>query len=182
MNGEGAAHQTECWVDGIFLYSLDSLKWLSWKGHRSERRRQTGYGNIYDFLPVPASEQGSNFKAGWECLTPFMKPMVTARCKRSIEFSLGTLYTSRRTGWLRRIELRKLKYSQCCLGDVLVKSERHLPSPKQYKVCIKSPWTVVWFSQIVYFISDYQRLCKQLPKLVKLQKLYSMMSCLMNVD
>ena len=50
------------------------------------------------------------------------------------------------------------------------------------KVCIKSPWTVVWFSQIVYFISDYQRLCKQLPKLVKLQKLYSMMSCLMNVD
>ena len=22
------------------------------------------------------------------------------------------------------------------------------------KVCIKSPWTVVWFSQIVYFISD----------------------------
>ena len=51
-----------------------------------------------------------------------------------------------------------------------------------YKVCIKSPWTVVWFLQIVYFISDYQRLCKQLPKLVKLQNFYSMMSCLMNVD
>ena len=50
------------------------------------------------------------------------------------------------------------------------------------KVCIKSPWTVVRFSQIVYFISDYQRLSKQLPKLVKLQKFYSMMSCLMNVD
>ena len=26
------------------------------------------------------------------------------------------------------------------------------------KVCIKSPWTVVWFSQIVYFLSDYQHL------------------------
>ena len=50
------------------------------------------------------------------------------------------------------------------------------------KVCIKSLWTVVWFSQIVYFISDYQHLWKQLPKLVKLQKFYSMMSCLMNVD
>ena len=50
------------------------------------------------------------------------------------------------------------------------------------KVCIKSLWTVVWFSQIVYFIRDYQCLCKQLPKLVKLQKLCSMPSCLMNVD
>ena len=50
------------------------------------------------------------------------------------------------------------------------------------KVRIKSPWTVAGFSQIIYFISDYQRLCKQLPKLAKLQKFYSMMSCLMNVD
>ena len=35
----------------------------------------------------------------------------------------------------------------------------------------------MWFSQIKYFISEYQRLCKQLPKSVKLklklQKLYS---------
>ena len=32
-----------------------------------------------------------------------------------------------------------------------------------YKVSIKSPWTVVWFSHIIYCLSDYQRLYKQLP-------------------
>ena len=37
------------------------------------------------------------------------------------------------------------------------------------KVCIKSPCTVVWFSQIVYFLNDYQRLCKQLPKFLRVQ-------------
>ena len=49
------------------------------------------------------------------------------------------------------------------------------------KVSIKSPWTVVGFSQIIYCLSDYERLCKQLPKLIMLQKFYSMLSCLMNV-
>ena len=49
------------------------------------------------------------------------------------------------------------------------------------KVSIKSPWTVVGFSQIIYCLCDYQRLCKQLPKLINLRKIYSMLSCLMNV-
>ena len=49
------------------------------------------------------------------------------------------------------------------------------------KVSIKSPCTVAGFSQIIYCLCDYQRLCKQLPKLIKLQKLYSMLSCMMNV-
>ena len=35
-----------------------------------------------------------------------------------------------------------------------------------YKVSIKSPWTVVWFSHIIYCLSDYQRLYKQLPSQV----------------
>ena len=49
------------------------------------------------------------------------------------------------------------------------------------KVSIKRPWTVAGFSQIIYCLCDYQRLCKQLPKLIKLQRIYSMLSCLMNV-
>ena len=49
------------------------------------------------------------------------------------------------------------------------------------KVWCNSPWTVVWFSHIIYFLGDYQRLCKQLPKLIKLQKFYSMQSCLVKV-
>ena len=49
------------------------------------------------------------------------------------------------------------------------------------KVSIKSLCTVAGFSQIIYCLSDYQHLCKQLPKLIKLHKCYSMLSCLMNV-
>ena len=43
---------------------------------------------------------------------------------------------------------------------------------KSNKVCIKSPCTVVWFSHTMYCFSDYQRLCKQLPKLIKLPNLW----------
>ena len=39
------------------------------------------------------------------------------------------------------------------------------------KVWCKSPWTVFWFWHIIYFLRDYQRLCKQLPKLINLQKI-----------
>ena len=49
------------------------------------------------------------------------------------------------------------------------------------KICHKRPYTVVWFSHIIDCLGDYQRLCKQRPKLIKLQKMYSMLSCLMNV-
>ena len=50
------------------------------------------------------------------------------------------------------------------------------------KVCLKSPGKDARFSHIIFCLSDYQRLCKQLPKLIKLQKCYSILSCLMNVD
>ena len=46
----------------------------------------------------------------------------------------------------------------------------HLSVEEICKECLRSPWKVVGFPQITYFLSDYQRLCKQLPKLIKLQK------------
>ena len=52
----------------------------------------------------------------------------------------------------------------------------------QGKVCIKSSWIDVWFSHIIYCLSDYQRLCKQLPKLIKLQKCYSIRVALCKVS
>ena len=64
----------------------------------------------------------------------------------------------------------------------LISFNKFFPLAERYKMCLKSPCTVAWFSHIIYCLSDYQCLCKQLPKLVKLQKIYSMLSCLMNVD
>ena len=54
--------------------------------------------------------------------------------------------------------------------------------PVLCKVWCISPWKVVWFSHNMYCLSDYQCLCKHLPKLIKQLKFYSMLSCLMNVD
>ena len=54
-------------------------------------------------------------------------------------------------------------------------------TPQNCKECLRSPWKVVGFPQIIYFLSDYQRLCKQIPKLIKIQKIYSTLPCLMIV-
>ena len=37
------------------------------------------------------------------------------------------------------------------------------------KVCLKITWKDVSFSHIIYYLSDYQRLCKQLSKLINVQ-------------
>ena len=64
-------------------------------------------------------------------------------------------------------------------SKIKINSKRSINWSKVWGI---SPYKVVWFSHIIYCLSDNQRLCKQLPKLIKLQKIYSMLSCLMNVD
>ena len=92
--------------------------------------------------------------------------------------------SAERPSFCRNAKRRKKKSKSFCQNVWSKGTEMFFWSPTTAcgHMVQKRPWKVMWFSHIIYFLSDYQRLCKQLPKLIKLQKCYSMPSCLMNVD